>query len=82
MELAGFRRIFLEAGEEKEVIFDIHASQMAFIDRMYQWKVEKGDIQVLAGASSVDIRLEGMFHITDDRLIDERTRSFYTIGKI
>ena len=27
MELAGFRRIFLEAGEEKEVIFDIHASQ-------------------------------------------------------
>ena len=82
MELAGFRRIFLEAGEEKEVIFDIHASQMAFIDRMYQWKVEKGDIQVLAGASSVDIRLEGMFHITDDRLIDERTRRFYTIGKI
>ena len=82
MELAGFRRIFLEAGEEKAVIFDIHASQMAFIDRMYPWKVETGDIQVLAGASSVDIRLEGMFHITDDRLIDERTRSFYTIGKI
>lgn len=82
MELAGFRRVFLEAGEEKKVIFDIRASQTAFMDRAYQWKVEKGDVQVLAGASSADIRLEGMFHITEDRKIDERTRGFYSVGSI
>lgn len=32
-ELAGFKRIFLEAGEKKTIAFTMKASQMAFLDR-------------------------------------------------
>ena len=45
-ELAGFKRITLEPGEKQTVIFEVKASQMAFLDMNMQWKVEKGTFLV------------------------------------
>ena len=61
MELQGFARVELKAGETKTVSFRVRADQMAFLDRDRRWKVEAGRIQVLLGSSSEDIRLEGSF---------------------
>ena len=36
-ELAGFKRISLKAGEKKTVIFEVSASQMAFLDKDMRW---------------------------------------------
>lgn len=81
-ELAGFKRITLKPGERKKVIFEVQASQMAFLDRDMRWKIEKGAIDVEIGSSSEDIRLTGEFQITGDGWIEGRNREFYAKCKI
>lgn len=82
MELAGFARVYLEAGEKKTVKFEVSPSQMAFLDDNMQWKIEAGDIDVLVGSSSEDIRQRGSFKISKDAWIDGKQRKFYTLGEI
>ncbi len=58
-ELKGFARVFLKAGEEKEV-------RIAFDDKTFRywnvktnrWEVEAGNYSIMIGASSEDIRLK------------------------
>lgn len=76
MELAGFRRVTLAAGEEKKIVFCLKADQTAFLDVDYQWKTEAGDIEVMIGSSSNDIRLKDSFCITENRYIDGKKRAF------
>ena len=80
MELAAFERIPLQPHEEKEIICHISPSQLAFLDKDMKWKIEKGDIDLLIGASSKDIRLKDSIRITENAWIDGRDRSFY--GKV
>lgn len=76
-ELAGFKRVTLEAGECKKIVFEVEASQTAFLDRDMRWKIEKGLIEVQVGSSSEDIRLTGAFRIGEDRWIEGRDRGLY-----
>ena len=76
-ELAGFKRISLKPGERKTVVFEVLASQMAFLDKDMRWKVEKGSIGVEIGSSSEDIRLTGEYMIKNDGWIEGRDRAFY-----
>ena len=78
MELAGFKRVELQPGERKKVSFQLEPSQLAFLDKNMKWKIEAGDIDVLVGSSSNDIRLQDSFRITSDQYIEGRTRKFYT----
>ena len=81
-ELAGFKRISLKPGEKKTVIFEVLASQMAFLDKDMRWKVEKGCIGVEIGSSSEDIRLTGEYIIKNDGWIEGRNRAFYAKADI
>ena len=76
MELVGFARVPLKAGEQKKITFTVEPSVMAFLDKNMQWKIEKGDIDIKVGASSNDIRCEGHFNITEDLFIEGRNRAF------
>ena len=76
-ELAGFKRISLKPGEKKTVVFDVSASQMAFLDKDMRWKIEKGTIGVEIGSSSEDIRLTGEYIVKNDEWIEGRNRAFY-----
>ncbi len=82
MELAGFKRIFLNPGEKKEVTFQMQVSQMAFLDRDNHWVVEKGAVTFSLGASCVDIRETLQAEVTESALVDERTRGFYAQTKV
>ena len=82
MELAGFARVYLEAGEKKTVEFEVSPSQVAFLDDNMQWKIEAGDIDVLVGSSSEDIRQRGCFKISKDAWIDGKERKFYSLGEV
>lgn len=77
MELAGFVRVNLDSGEKKRIRFTLPVSQLAFLDSELRWKVEAGDIDVMIGSSSEDIRLRGNFRITGDCHVDGRSRGFY-----
>jgi len=61
MELRGMRRIFLEAGAEQDVTFQLGPQHLRFLDEHMKWVVEPGAIRILVGASSKDIRLRGEF---------------------
>jgi len=63
MELRGFRRIALRPGEAKRVRFTLSPAQFALWDSG-RWRIEPGEIQVMIGASSADIRARTAFRIT------------------
>lgn len=65
-ELKGFRRLTLQPGEARRITFTMPADRMALYDPRDGWVVEPGDIQLLIGASSEDIRLRGSVRLAGD----------------
>jgi len=58
-ELKGFKKIFLKAGEMRQVNFELDKSAFSFYDiNTSGWKAEPGKFKVLVGSSSRDIRLD------------------------
>jgi hypothetical protein len=76
-ELVGFRRIRLDAGQSRRVHFSVQLSQIAFLDRKMRWIIEPGEIAVLIGSSSQDIRLRGGFTISGETVEVGAQRAFY-----
>jgi len=81
-EFAGCKRLFLKTGEKATVRFTIRVDQFAFLNKKMDWVVESGKMNVLVGASSEDIRLQGSFNITDDKIIVGKTRGFYAKSEV
>ena len=56
-ELKGFQKIFLKAGEIKEVVFNISTADLKFYnnDLTYDW--EAGEFHIMIGGNSRDIKL-------------------------
>lgn len=67
-ELAGFCRVHLQPGETRTVTFSLKIAQLAFLDAGMELVVEPGNIDVMVGASSEDMRLMGEFRITGPAL--------------
>jgi beta-glucosidase len=59
MQLEGFRRIHLAAGEEHDVSFPVGPAQLQMLDKNGHWVVEPGAFRIMIGSSSKDIRLRG-----------------------
>jgi len=65
-ELKGFEKIHLEPGEIEVVTFDLEPRALSFYDPYQKvWTAENGEFEVLVGASSRDIRLQGSFKLVD-----------------
>jgi beta-glucosidase len=62
-ELKGFDKIVLEAGESKQVSFDLGFDELRMLDKAMNWMVEPGEFEVMIGSSSEDIRLKGAFQV-------------------
>ncbi len=63
-ELRGFKKVFLKAGEEKEISIDLSKRAFAYYNvNIHDWHVESGDFKLLVGASSRDIRLESNVYV-------------------
>lgn len=79
-ELKGFRKIFLEPGEEKEVEMFLDKCSFAHydVDRL-DWEVLTGTYEILLGSSSADIRLTETLEVdgTVERLPYEELPSWY-----
>lgn len=64
-ELKGFVKVALNPGEETDVTVELGRRAFAFYDVSQQdWVVEAGGFEILAGASSQDIRLSGTLQLT------------------
>jgi beta-glucosidase len=63
-ELKGFRKIFLKAGESRDVSITIDRSALSFWDENSNgWKAEKGDFEVLVGDASDCLPLKLSFKL-------------------
>ncbi|MCP4754385.1 MAG: hypothetical protein GY866_26170 [Proteobacteria bacterium] len=66
MELKGFKRLTLEPGESREIVFTVPADLMAFTGIDYRKTIEPGEMVVLVGSSSRDIRLKASFRLVGE----------------
>lgn len=70
-ELKGFQKIFLKAGESKQVTIPLDDKAFRYFNvKTERFEVEGGEYEIMAGASVADIRLKG-------RLIMEGTDAPY-----
>ena len=65
--LAGFERIRLKPGETKEVTFTLDRKHLELLNADMKCIVEPGEFAIMAGASSEDIRLNGILTVEDYR---------------
>lgn len=64
-ELKGFKKVWLNPGEEKEISFELSKRAFAFYNvNINDWCVESGEFDILVGASSADIRLSATVNVT------------------
>ena len=63
-ELKGFKKVFLKAGEEKEIEIVLDKRAFAYYNvNIGDWHVESGEFKILVGASSRDIKLEASINV-------------------
>ena len=63
-ELRAFTKVFLKAGEEKEVSLTLGKRAFAYYNvNIGDWHVETGEFDILVGASSRDIKLSAGIHV-------------------
>jgi beta-glucosidase len=63
MELRGFARVQLAAGQSKEVAFELGPADLQMLDAGLRWVVEPGTFRVMVGSSSKNIRLRGELEV-------------------
>jgi beta-glucosidase-like glycosyl hydrolase len=80
-ELLGFARVGIEPGQGCRIRFGLSADRFSFTGIDLRRRVEPGAIELLIGASSRDIRLEGELRLTgaarllgEDRVLRTRVR--------
>lgn len=56
-ELKGFKKVSLEAGEEKEITFEIKEKMLRFHNNKLEFKSEKGKFNVMVGPNSRDLQI-------------------------
>jgi beta-glucosidase len=62
-ELKDFRKLMLQPGETKSIIFDIDSEMLSFYNNDLQWVAEEGEFELMIGSSSADIRLKESFEL-------------------
>jgi beta-glucosidase len=66
LELKGFVRVSLGAGETATVTFETPVGQLGFYDRDLAYVVEPGEIEIFVGTSSADLVAAGTVTVTAD----------------
>lgn len=63
LELKGFERVSLKAGEGKMVVFHLGEEELRLLNKDYEWVVEKGEFEVMVGKNSEEILLRDHFFV-------------------
>jgi beta-glucosidase len=81
IQLKGFKRIELKAGEKKKVTIRLSPKQLAYYFEG-RWIVEPGKYEIMIGASSTDIRLRKKIDVEGEKIeMKKRTVFFSDSGK-
>ena len=58
IELKGFQKVELKAGESKQISIEVPVKELQFLDEKMNWIVEKGTYRILVGNSSKNLPLK------------------------
>ena len=58
LELKGFQKVYLEAGETKEISIEVPVKELRFLDEKMNWIIEKGTYRIMVGNSSKNLPLK------------------------
>ncbi len=75
-QLAGFKRVSLQAGETKEVIFHLDLAQLGFYNEEMEFVVEPGRLELMVGTSSEELPLRTAVTLTGQPLKVMGKRSY------
>jgi beta-glucosidase len=64
-ELKDFRKIMLQPGEKRRVLFTISRDKLAFYNDKLERITQPGDFQIMIGSASNDIRLQKILELTN-----------------
>jgi beta-glucosidase len=78
LELKGFARLELAAGEKRRVRIEVPVEMLAFHGADMVRAVEPGEVQVMVGSSAADIRLRGRFEVVGPRKLTATDRAVYS----
>jgi beta-glucosidase len=81
-QLTGFKRVSLQPGEACRVTFKLPMSLLAFYNQHMEFVVEPGQVKVMIGSSSDDIRLNGSFEIVGRKENVFGKRKFSSTAKV
>lgn len=76
IQLKGFQRVDLKAGEEKEITFKFSPLQLAEY-KNEKWVVESGNFEFKVGASCTDIRLKSSISLEGESLVLNKGREVF-----
>ena len=77
-KLVGFRRIYLKGGQEVKISIRMPVNLLGFYNKEIKKVVEPGEIKLMIGSSSEDIRLDGSVTIAGDETEISETEVYYT----
>ncbi len=77
-ELKGFKRVNLEPGQTKTIVFQLPIALLGFYDENMDFVVEPGKVDVYVGSSSEDIRATGQFNLVGEKLVIGNGKKFTT----
>ena len=66
-ELKGFARVNLAKGSERHIKFTLYTNQLAFYDEGMNYIIKPGEVEIMTGSSSEDIRLAGKVSIAGNK---------------
>ena len=78
-ELKGFTKVFLKAGESRQVAIPFDEYTFRYFDTAQdRWQTEDADYRILVAASAADIRLEGRLHVAGEEAADRVPECYRT----
>ena len=71
-ELKGFQKVFLKAGESRQVTIPFDGYTFRYFDvQNNRWQVEEGDYQILVASDVSRVQLQAEFHVSGEKAADQ-----------
>ena len=75
-QLAGFKRVHLNAGETKKITFNLDTAQLGYYDEEMQFVVEPGQLDIMVGTSSEDLPFKETINLIGEKICIAGKRSY------
>ena len=83
IQLKGFQRVYLEAGESKQVTFQLSTDLLSYYDcEKGKWITEENDFIIKVASSSRDIKLDAPLSLIGNPLEKDLRDAYYSLSSV